>query len=323
MVSSSLEIIPFTSSDEEYQKLFELEKSLDYHVKDWGGVEMLKYHAGRIPEKCKPETNFLSFNNKVFGYGYTAHDEWAFDPTLLDSSISFPSEEKYLPYAQELLNYQMSLATKMEEVKTFRAWLWNGNDFYINFYLKNGFKVTQVEFISIISLKEFNPKNFSSYVSRFKEGPFEITNLKELQNSHSNWEEKLYELWHRIERDVPTDVIEPGVDMESWRGHLFTPWFKPEDLYVVVDGERWVALSSYDRSDVTNDTVLTDLTGVRPEYRRKGICTAVKLFALEDLKKKGFKKVFTGNEENNPMFKINLKLGFKKIATEVGCQLTL
>ena len=70
MVSSSLEIIPFTSSDEEYLKLFELEKSLDYHVKDWGGVEMLKYHAGRIPEKCKPETNFLSFNNKVFGYGY-------------------------------------------------------------------------------------------------------------------------------------------------------------------------------------------------------------------------------------------------------------
>ena len=100
MISSSLKIIPFTSSDEEYQKLFELEKSLDYHVKDWVGVEMLKYHAGRIPKKCKPKTNFLSFNNKVFGYGYTGHDEWAFDPTLLDSSISFPSEEEYLPYAQ-------------------------------------------------------------------------------------------------------------------------------------------------------------------------------------------------------------------------------
>ena len=111
--------------------------------------------------------------------------------------------------------------------------------------------------------------------------------------------------------------------MDSWRGHLFTPWFKPEDLYIVVDEDKWVALSSYDRSDITNDTVLTDLTGVVPEYRRKGICMAVKLFALEDLKKKGFKKVFTGNEENNPMFQINLKLGFKKIAREVGCKLAL
>ena len=211
----------------------------------------------------------------------------------------------------------------MDEVKTLRAWLWNGNDFYINFYIKNGFEVSQVEFVSLISLKEFNQKNFSSYVSRFKESPLEISNLQELQKSHSNWEEKLYELWHRIERDVPTDVIEPGIDMDSWRGHLFTPWFKSEDLYIVIDGEKWVALSSYDRSDVTNDTVGTDLTGVIPEYRRKGICMAVKLFALEDLKKKGFKKVFTGNEENNPMFQINLKLGFKKIATEVGCKLAL
>ena len=323
MVGSNLEIIRFTSSDKDYQKLYELENSLDYHIKDWGSVEMLKYHGSLIPEKCRPETNFLSLNNKVFGYGYTGHDEWAFDLKLLDSSISFPSEEKYLPYAQELLNYQLSSARKMEQVKTFRAWLFNANDFYINFYLKNGFKVSQVEFISLISLEEFNQKNFSSYVSRFKESPFEISNLQELQKSHSNWEVKLYELWHRIEKDVPTDVLEPGEDIDSWRRRLFAPWFKPEDLYIVMDGEKWVALSSYDRSDVTTDTVSTDLTGVLPEYRRKGICTAVKLFALEDLKKKGFRKVFTGNEENNPMFQINLKLGFKKIATEVGCQLTL
>ena len=167
MIHKGLEILPFTSTHKEYQKLYELENSLDYKIRDWGSVEMLKYHASRIPEKCKPETNFLSLNNEVFGYGYTAHDEWAFDPTLLDSNLSFPSEEKYLNFAQEYLEYQISLARQMDEVKTLRAWLWNGNDFYINFYIKNGFEVSQVEFVSLISLKEFNQKNFSSYVSRF------------------------------------------------------------------------------------------------------------------------------------------------------------
>ena len=49
----------------------------------------------------------------------------------------------------------------------------------------------------------------------------------------------------------------------------------------------------------------------------------MKVHALDDLKKKGFKKVFTGNEENNPMFQINLMLGFQKIGTEIGCQLIL
>ena len=33
--------------------------------------------------------------------------------------------------------------------------------------------------------------------------------------------------------------------------------------------------------------------------------------------------VLTINEENNPMFQINLMLGFKKIATEIGCKLKL
>ncbi len=323
MVGSNLEIIRFTSSDKDYQKLYELENSLDYHIKDWGSVEMLKYHASLIPEKCKPETNFLSLNNEVFGYGYTGHQEWAFDPTLLDSNISFPSEEKYLPYAQEYLEYQISVARKICGVKTFRAWLWDGNHFYKDFYKKNGFEISITDYISLISLQDFKVKNFNNYISKFKKSSLEISDLKKLQKIHPNWEEKLYELWHSIEKDVPNDHIEPAENMDLWRGHVFSPWFKPEDFYIVIDGEKWVALSCCGRSDVTHDTVNTYLTGVIPEYRRKGICMAVKLFALEDLKKKGFKKVFTGNEENNPMFQINLKLGFKKIATEVGCKLAL
>ncbi len=323
MKNTDLKVIPFNSSHEEYKLLYKLENSLDYHIKDWGSVEMLKYHASLIPEKCKPETNFLSLNNEVFGYGYTGHQEWAFDPTLLDSNISFPSEEKYLPYAQEYLEYQISVARKICGVKTFRAWLWDGNHFYKDFYKKNGFEISITDYISLISLQDFKVKNFNNYISKFKKSSLEISDLKKLQKIHPNWEKKLYELWHRIEKDVPNDHIEPGENMDLWRGHVFSPWFKPEDFYIVIDGEKWVALSCCGRSDVTHDTVNTYLTGVIPEYRRKGICMAVKLFALEDLKKKGFKKVFTGNEENNPMFQINLKLGFKKIATEVGCKLAL
>ena len=90
-----------------------------------------------------------------------------------------------------------------------------------------------------------------------------------------------------------------------------------------MDGKKWVALSTYSRGDIKSVVISNELTGVLPEYRRKSICTALKVFALSDIKKKGFKKVFTGNEENNPMFQINLMLGFKKIATEIGCKLKL
>ena len=41
--------------------------------------------------------------------------------------------------------------------------------------------------------------------------------------------------------------------------------------------EKWIALSTYDRGDTVTDTVSTELTGVLPEYRRKSICTALRV----------------------------------------------
>ena len=321
-MKNSLRIIPFKSSDSDFQILYELEKSLDYHVENFGSVEMLKYQASLIPEKCNPKTEFLEIDNKIFGYGYTGHQSWAFDKTLLDSNISFPCEEKYLKYTQEYLEQQITEAKKIKDIKTLRAWVFNGNKFMTDFYTKNGFEISLVEFFSIISLIDFREEEFSDHVTKFNENSFQIRTLKELQEENSNWEEKLFELFHRVELDVPND-IEVDKNREHWKAHNLTPWFKPEDVYIVLDGEKWIALSTYDRGDTVTDTVSTELTGVLPEYRRKSICTALKVYALDDLKKKGFKKVFTSNEENNPMYKINLMLGFKKIGTEAGCKLAL
>ena len=63
MTKTGLKIIPFSSSDEHYEILYKLEQSLDYHVKDFGSIELLKYHASLIPEKCKPINNFLELDN--------------------------------------------------------------------------------------------------------------------------------------------------------------------------------------------------------------------------------------------------------------------
>ena len=53
--------------------------------------------------------------------------------------------------------------------------------------------------------------------------------------------------------------------------------------------------------------------GVLREFRRKGIATAMKIKAIEVLLKKGVTEIRTDNEENNPMYKINVELGFKPV----------
>ena len=57
----------------------------------------------------------------------------------------------------------------------------------------------------------------------------------------------------------------------------------------------------------------TNGLGVLKDFRRKGIATALKIKAFENLINKKIIEVRTDNEENNPMYKINIKLGFKPV----------
>ena len=57
----------------------------------------------------------------------------------------------------------------------------------------------------------------------------------------------------------------------------------------------------------------TGALGVLRNFRRRGIATALKIKAIEKLLKKGVTELRTDNEKNNPMYKINVALGFKPV----------
>ena len=80
---------------------------------------------------------------------------------------------------------------------------------------------------------------------------------------------------------------------------------------VAVDGDMYVGSTDihlFPKSDPFK--AWTGSLGVLKDYRRQGIATALKVKAIEKLRDKGVKQVRTDNEENNPMYKINVALGF-------------
>jgi len=136
---------------------------------------------------------------------------------------------------------------------------------------------------------------------------------KEMQDFPNHYE-KLEELGWKFGKDfpMPEGIVHTRQPFKQFM--KFQKLFE-EKRYgieiVAVDGDKYVGSTDIHvlpKSDPHK--AWTGSLGVLREYRRRGIATALKVKAIEKLREKGIKQVRTDNEENNPMYKINVSLGF-------------
>ena len=85
------------------------------------------------------------------------------------------------------------------------------------------------------------------------------------------------------------------------------------EIIAVFNGEYIGSTNLYASAKAEPYKAWTGGLGVLKKFRRKGIATAIKIKAIEKLVKKGITEIRTDNEENNPMYKINVSLGFKPV----------
>ncbi len=182
------------------------------------------------------------------------------------------------------------------------------------FLEERGFKLALREPASRLELKEFDPTRFADLSNKVLSDGIRIEPLTLLQEKVSDWEHKLWELRWLVLKDVPGTSPWERQTFEVYKKEsLQNPDFEPAGHFIALHGDRWVGLSNLWPTKAEPQKLWCGLTGVDPDYRRRGIAVALKVRAAEYALQKGYKYIDTDNEENNPMYTINMQLGFKPL----------
>ncbi len=184
----------------------------------------------------------------------------------------------------------------------------------LRFLENRGFARVLREPLSLLKVQDFDPSSLQIKAQRTEEAGISVRTLAELRDDFMDWKEQYYRLEIEVRAEVPNaDPFRAPTFEEFSQRHFADPEFDPKTVWIALRGREWLGMTEFFVSDADPKKGHTGLTGVRLAARRRGVATALKLKSLVYAQECGLEVIQTDNEENNPMFQINLAFGFKPI----------
>jgi ribosomal protein S18 acetylase RimI-like enzyme len=121
---------------------------------------------------------------------------------------------------------------------------------------------------------------------------------------------KLYDLDKALMQDVPFGTPVTFPEFEYWLKDVTSdPKFDPQTVWVALDGDEWIALSSLEEQP---DHFVIGMTGVKPAYRGLGVAKRLKLEGVRHALSRGWEIRTLNDHTNTAMLRMNEQMGFKR-----------
>jgi GNAT superfamily N-acetyltransferase len=302
-------IRPFDWSDEDYQSLIDINNVLFPDELDL--PELLKHRDNARDQSYMLERLVAEVEGRPVATASFGQSMWTPMPHKFWLYIQVHPDSQRQGIGTAIYDHIIEFL-EAREPKILDSWTREDKADAIDFLKKRGYEQVMRGQNSRITLSEFDPGTWDEVVERVKESGIRIVPLEELKEEDPDWRKKLWELDWLLSLDVP-EVDEPKKrEFEVYCRQTFDkPTFFPEGFFVALDGDEYVGVSMLEKNLADKTKLQTDLTGVVRSHRRRGIATALKVHALSKARTTEAEFVETDNEENNPMYTLNVKLGFK------------
>ena len=188
------------------------------------------------------------------------------------------------------------------------------------FLRDSGFKEADRVLDMRLEVVEANVSPFLSVVEKARDRGITITSLAKERSRDPRCVEKLYELTTILHDDDPGrgPFAPPAYNAREALLWLEMPYVLPDAYFIARHGDLYVGISDVSLFEAVPGGLTQGFTGVRREYRRHGIATALKLHAIEYARLHEYKIIQSFNRPiQSEVLSLNQKLGFQVLTTNV------
>ncbi|MEF2279812.1 GNAT family N-acetyltransferase [Deinococcus sp. YIM 134068] len=197
------------------------------------------------------------------------------------------------------------------------------------FLERRGFRATWERYESRLNTAEVDLTGFDGLLARVREAGLELRSIADLAGDPER-DRRLWELDWLLFQDVPMGNVLTKRPLGAWvRQELEDPTFAPDLSFVAVQpglddtpSGPYVGYSTLMRTP--GGAYVIGMTGVRREWRGRGVAKALKVCAMRALAGAGGGEIRTMNDKPNAaMLEMNRALGFKRGPTHFRYELHL
>ncbi len=181
----------------------------------------------------------------------------------------------------------------------------------VRFLTKRGFEQKQRQQVSRLNVATFDVTPFAGSLERFEESGLTMKTLEEFEAADPDARRKLYEKFCEFMQDTPFFEEQTDASFEYFEKSINGPSKLDGGFLIAFDGDEIVGTTNLWKRLGQPRALSTGLTAVARTHRRRGIATALKVRSIEFARSVDARVIQTDNEENNPMYDLNVRLGFK------------
>jgi mycothiol synthase len=272
-------------------------------IRDWHAVQRT---AGRL------SVNWLaSVAGQIVGSAYVGQSTWLPQTTMV-LRVAVHPDHQGRGYGRALLERAEAIAAE-RRAHDLLGWAEKAEPRTMRFLERAGFREVGREWESTLDLSGCDVAERQQFVDRVTSHGIRIVSAAVLSTDRSDWKQDLHRLYTDVEMDVPTPYPIQRMPFDDFEALSLGRQFLADAFFVAVHGEQLVGLTEPVLVDDLPEAISQSLTGVRPDYRGRGIASALKAQTAMWAIQKGYTSIRTQNAQSNAgMLAVNDRLGFER-----------